>query len=208
MFGESRRVFVVVLRLGKSVRAIGAGFESTLTPDLFGVLATSLVDRIVPLEDLWSRREIEGLTAALVSVDLRRNAIALRDKMRARIGRVGGRDPIGKTAALLHLHAGISIIDLAENHGLTRQQFKRRFLAAEIVCAHISLSGARPLALVLGLSDLAGVASDVGFYDQAQMINEFHQFAGSSPTVFFRPHGSERSGVKLKLRGRPCEWPA
>jgi hypothetical protein len=38
------------------------------------------------------------------------------------------------------------------------------------------------------------------------MINEFRAFAGSSPTAFFQPHGSDLDDVNIKLRGRPSEW--
>lgn len=202
-----------ILRLGKSVRAFGVGFESTLTPDVFGVPAAELVDRIVPLEELWSRLEIEGLIAALAAADLRRNVAVLRDEVSKRLGRVASRDSVGKTAArLLRLHAGcLAVNDLAESHGLTRQQFRRRFLATAGLPPKLYARITRFQALVHSLlsadvSDWAGVSFDVGFYDQAHMINEFRAFAGSSPTVFFQPHGSERGSRKLKLDGRPCEW--
>ncbi len=133
--------------------------------------------------------------------------------MRTRIDRVTFRDSVGYTGAnLLRLHAGcVSINELAKSHGLTRQQFKRRFLATTGLPPKLYARITRFQVLVQSLlssdvSDWAGVSSDVGFYDQAHMINEFHEFAGSSPTVFFQPNGSERSSVKLKLRGRPCEW--
>jgi hypothetical protein len=38
------------------------------------------------------------------------------------------------------------------------------------------------------------------------MINEFRAFAGSPPTVFFQPHGSDLDSAKIQLRGRPSEW--
>jgi AraC-like DNA-binding protein len=201
------------VRLGKSVRAFGAGLDSTLTCDVFGVPAAELVDRIVPLEDLWNRLEIEKLVATYVNTDLRRSVSALRDEMTARTGRVTFGDTIGGTGTgLIRLHAGrISTKHLAESHGLTRQQFKRRFLAAAGLPPKLYSRITRFQALVHSLlstdvSDWVAVSSDVGFYDQTHMINEFHEFAGSSPTVFFQPHVSEGSSVKLKLRGRPSEW--
>ena len=202
-----------ILRLGNSVRAFGAGLESTLTREVFGVPAAELVDQIAPLEDLWNRLEIERLIATFASADPRQSISVLRNEMTARIGRLAGEDPFGRTVpALVKLQGGqMSINHLAESHGLKRQQFKRRFLAATGLSPKTYARLTRFQALVHSLlstdvSSWVAVSSDVGFYDQAHMINEFHEFAGSSPTVLFQPHGSEGGSVKLKLRGRPSEW--
>jgi hypothetical protein len=55
------------------------------------------------------------------------------------------------------------------------------------------------------VSRWVSVPPAVGFYDQAHMINEFRAFAGSPPTVFFRPHEHAQSAA-IQLRGRPSEW--
>ncbi|MBY0503440.1 MAG: AraC family transcriptional regulator [Bryobacteraceae bacterium] len=199
--------------MGKSVRAFGAGFDSTLSPNVLGVPAAELVDRIVPLKDLWSRLEIERLAAALMISDPRRHVTALRDEITKRTGGVAFRDSVSQSAGLLRLHAGcIPINDLAERNGLTRQQFRHRFLTAAGLPPKLYARITRFQKLVHSLlsadvSNWAGVASDVGFYDQAHMINEFHGFAGSPPTVFFQPRGSESISVKPRLCGRPYQWP-
>jgi hypothetical protein len=56
------------------------------------------------------------------------------------------------------------------------------------------------------VSQWASLSPTVGFYDQAHMINEFRAFAGSPPTVFFRPHTCDIDSAVIKLRGRPSEW--
>jgi AraC-like DNA-binding protein len=56
------------------------------------------------------------------------------------------------------------------------------------------------------VSQWASVSSAAGFYDQAHMINEFREFAGSPPTVFFRPHGVTIEPERTRLRGRPSDW--
>src|SRR5262249_49136376 len=38
------------------------------------------------------------------------------------------------------------------------------------------------------------------------MINEFRTFAGSAPTVFFRPHDSSIDPAMIRLIGRPSDW--
>jgi AraC-like DNA-binding protein len=56
-----------ILRIGKSVRAVGAVLPTTMTRDVFGVPASELVDRIVPLADLWPRDDVERLFTYVVS---------------------------------------------------------------------------------------------------------------------------------------------
>jgi hypothetical protein len=91
-----------ILQAGRFVRAVGAGFLSTLTPLLFGVPAAELVDRIVPLQDL------------------------------ARTSRPVGPETVGQTAPrLISLYAGrVSTGGIASSYGLSRHQFDRRFCAA------------------------------------------------------------------------------
>jgi AraC-like DNA-binding protein len=209
-----------ILRVGRTVRAVGAVLPPALTPDLFGVPASELVDRVVPLDELWPRDEVERLLAALAALDARRGAVALRGEVAARIGRarcrpgVGGRDAVGRTAPrLIALHAGrVSVEVLARGHGLTRQQFARRFAAAAGVPPKLFARITRFQSLVHALlatdvSRWAALSPALGFYDQAHMINEFRAFAGAPPTVFFRPHGGDAPPASVTLRGRPCEWP-
>ncbi len=61
-----------ILRLGRSVRAVGVGLQSALTLAAFGVEASDLVDQLVPLDDLWPRNEVERLYGSLLHLDTRR----------------------------------------------------------------------------------------------------------------------------------------
>ena len=105
----------------------------------------------------------------------------------------------------------MSIDSLASAHGLSRQQFARRFSASTGLPPKLFARITRFQALVHTLlstdvSQWASASSAVGFYDQAHMINEFREFAGSSPTVFFRPHRDTVLPDRTRLRGRPSEW--
>jgi AraC-like DNA-binding protein len=203
----------LILTTGRSVRAIGAGFTSTLTADILGVPASELVDRIVPLEDVWSRDAAERLAAWLSPLQTSERPAALRDVLVARIGRAQNPDRIGQLAALVIGRQGGrgSIEHLAGRHGLTRQQFARRFSAAAGLPPKLFARITRFQALVRTLlstdvSQWASVSSAAGFYDQAHMINEFREFAGSPPTIFFRPHGVTIEPERTRLRGRPSDW--
>jgi len=202
-----------IFRLGRAVHAVGACLPSTLTPGVFGVPVSELVDRIVPLQDLWTRDNVERLFASLSRVEIRRGLSALRDELVARIGQVSSPETVAEAAPrLIQIHAGlVSIDDMARSHGLSRQYFARRFRASAGMPPKLFARITRFQALIHNLLStdvsqwvLEGPA--VGFYDQAHMINEFRAFAGSSPTVFFRPHGDDIDSASIQVRGRPSEW--
>ena len=202
-----------ILRVGKTVRAVGAVFPPMLTRSVLGVPASELVDRIVPLDDLWARDDVERLCASLSCVEVRRGLSMLNDELVTRIGASGSAELVGRTAPrLITLHRGrVSIDEMSTRHGLSRQEFARRFHAAAGLRPKLYARITRFQALVHALlatdvSQWASVSSTVGFYDQAHMINEFRGFAGAPPTVFFRPHDSAIDPAAIQLRGRPSEW--
>jgi AraC-like DNA-binding protein len=204
---------VRILRVGRCVHAMGAVLPTSLTPDVFGVPASELVDRIAPLEDLWTRMDVERLFASVTCLEIRRSLSSLKDELVARVGRPSSRETVGQTAPRLIKSCGgrVSIDDLARSHGLSRQQFARRFWAAAGLPPKLfaRITRFQKLVHVLLSTDVskwASVSPGVGFYDQAHMINEFRAFAGSPPTDFFRPHGGKIDPTMIQLRGRPCEW--
>ena len=203
-----------LLRVGRSVQAIGAVLPSTLTLDVFGVPASELVDRIVPLQDLWAGDDVERLIASLSGLDVRRGLSALESELIARIGHASRRETVEQSASrLIKRHAGrVSIDEMARSHGLSRQQFARRFCAAAGMSPKLFARVTRFQSLVhvllsTDVSRWASASLGVGFYDQAHMINEFRTFAGSPPTLFFQPHDSNVNPTKkIQLHGRPSEW--
>ncbi len=202
-----------ILRVGRYVHAVGAGFPSTLAPHVFGVPASELVDRNVPLQDLWTSDDVERLFASRSRIGIQRCLSALKDELASRTGRPSSGQKVDQTAPqFIKVHAGlVSINGMARSHGLSRREFSRRFCAAAGLPPKLFARITRFQALVHALlstdvSRWASVSTAVGYYDQAHMINEFNAFAGSPPTVFFRPHGSDIDPAKIQLRGRPSEW--
>jgi AraC-like DNA-binding protein len=210
-----------ILRIGRSVHAIGAVLPTSLTRDVFDVSPSALVDRIVSLDDLWSRDQSERLLASVAAVGRTRAVSLLKDALLSRIGRPVAshaegsscRETVGDTAAHVIIVRGgcVSIGRLAKSHGLSRQQFARRFTASTGVTPKQFARIARFQALVQALlttdvSRWALLPSGLGFYDQAHMINEFHSLAGAPPTIFFRPHDDSIDPARIRLRGRPSDW--
>jgi AraC-like DNA-binding protein len=202
----------LILRTGHSVRAVGAVFASTLTTDILGVPAPELVDRIVPLEEIWACEEVEKLGASLACFPLSKSVAALMDVLIGRIGCRSHHEETDQAALVISRRGGrVSIDGLAGRHGLTRQQFARRFSSATGLPPKLYARITRFQSLVHTLlstdvAQWASVSSAVGFYDQAHMINEFREFAGSPPTTFFRPHDDANGPRRTRLRGRPCDW--
>jgi AraC-like DNA-binding protein len=202
-----------ILRVGSSIRAVGAGFRPTLTPMVFNVPASELVDRIVPLEDLWTRYEVERLFESLSSLAIGRCVSTLRDVLMARIALLAGPEAVSQAASVLIARRGgrVSVADMAASHGLSRLQFSRRFRAGvglpPKLFARITRFQSLVHALLLtDVSQWASMPSTLGYYDQAHMINEFRAFTGTPPTVFFRPQDDLVDPGRVQLQGRPSEW--
>jgi AraC-like DNA-binding protein len=201
-----------LLHVGRSVDAVGVVIPVVMTYGLFGVPATELVDQIVDLQDLWGQDPVERIGAAMAGLSPQACVALLRDEVVSRLGRIDS-DAIalGATRAIQRGAGTVSVDRLARHHGMSRQLFARRFAAAAGVRPKLFARITRFQSLVhmlltTDVSQWAAQASAAGFYDQPHMINEFREFAGSSPTVFFQPHGGETARAGIELRGRPSEW--
>lgn len=125
----------------------------------------------------------------------------------------GSFDQVGHAASrAIAIRGGrVSIEEMAGRYGSTCQQFARRFSTATGMTPKMFARVTRFQSLIHALlstdvSEWASVAAGVGFYDQSHMINEFREFAGASPTLFFQPHGDTADAPNLQRRGRPSEW--
>ena len=201
-----------ILRVGRQVQAVGAVLPPALTGSGFGIPPSELVDRIVALEDLWSRNDVESLMELLSTLQIRQRLSELRGALLARIDQPSARNSAEHMATGLIARRGgrVSVDDMARSHGLNRQQFTRRFSVAAGLTPKLFARITRFQSLVRALllsdvSEWVSVAPAVGFYDQAHMINEFRAFTGLSPTVFFQPHDTV-APPRVQLRGRPSEW--
>jgi AraC-like DNA-binding protein len=202
-----------ILCPGRHVQAVGAVLPAVLTASVFGVPASEVINRIVPLEELWTRSEVDSLVNALWSRHTRQQVATLCGALVARIRQRSDCETIGRVASrLITVRGGrVSIDQMARSHGLSRKQFACRFSAAAGLTPKLFARITRFQSLVHTLlssevSEWVAVAPAVGFYDQAHMINEFRAFAGSPPTEFFQPHGGGVDPLMIQLRGRPCEW--
>jgi AraC-like DNA-binding protein len=202
-----------LLRVGRQVSAVGAVLPSLLARHLFGVPTPELTNRIVPLEDLWPRRDVERLCDRTAGRPLHQGLAEVRDELLQRLHPAAHLPTIEHAAVrvLTARRGRIAIENVADRAGISRQTLARRFHQATGVPPKFFARIVRFQELVHGLlsSDVsrwASVATEAGFYDQAHMINEFRSLAGAPPTVFFQPHDDTIDPARVQVRGRPSEW--
>ena len=201
------------LRVGRRVRAVGAVLPSILASAVFGVPAPDLVNQIVPLQDLWPRERVERLHAALTGLSLHDGLAVLRRVLLRPLDPAARLDTVEGAAArlLAARHGRLSIEQMAAHYGVSRQWFGRRFHEAtgvppKLFARIVRFQGLVHSLLATEVSGWSRVAADVGFYDQAHMINEFRDFAGAPPTRFFQPHDDTIDASRIQVQGRPSEW--
>ncbi|HEX4423319.1 MAG TPA: helix-turn-helix transcriptional regulator [Kofleriaceae bacterium] len=156
---------------------------------LFGVRASALTDRLVPVADLWGRQvgdlcgellAARGVTEVVgrlsdafarrshdgaepASAALARRAVRLLEGEEVRVERVAQR--LGVTAR--HLRRAF-----AESIGIGPKEFARTVRLQRAV--HRAETS----------SDWGRIAADVGYYDQAHLIGEFRELVGLTPVEF------------------------
>jgi AraC-like DNA-binding protein len=78
---------------------------------------------------------------------------------------------------------------VAAQAGMSPRQFRRRCfeesgLAPKHLCRILRFRHACELAISRG-SGWAAIAADAGYFDQAHLIHDFHEFTGRAPVSFF-----------------------
>jgi AraC-like DNA-binding protein len=149
-------------------------------------------DEAIPLQNLWGKhgRAIEELMCEAASAE---------DGMRVLEAALVPLRPLSSfqnAIGYLASNGGrVRLEDIARGTGLGIRQFRRRCIEetglsprhlARIgrfrnACSHI-VQSARV--------DWADLASEFGYYDQAQLINEFREFSGLAPGAYLRQRGT------------------
>lgn len=184
--GPDTRPVPVVRRPGSS--AVGIRFRPGTAPAMLGVPADALRDLRLPLAELWGddakrlEDRLEGAGSAPDRLEL------LEDGLRRRL--VDAERPDGLVAAAVTRLRGrepLPVRDLADALAVSERQLRRRFHAAvgygpktlaRILRFHRMLALARQRA---SRGDLARLALDAGYADQAHMTAECTRLAGVPP---------------------------
>jgi len=161
---------------------------------VLGIGMHAIANRVVALEDVLGR-EAPLLAERLHGTASWAARFAILDEALARRAQAGPAPAPEVAWALGRIEATggrVAIGDLAEAIGCSRKRLARRF------CEDVGLGPkrlariARFEAAVRGLAageDLAALALDCGYYDQAHFNREFRELAGCTPTAFLREGG-------------------
>jgi AraC-like DNA-binding protein len=183
--------FVAPLAPGTNI--IGARCHPGVAPSLLGIAASDLLNQIVPLGDVWGRVE----TARFARIaDERRLSAQISAMEVALLGRVANGRPADKAARAAiqwiarHPRGGVG--QLSQWLGLSSRQIQRRFVTAvgygpklfQSVLRFQSLLNLADLGARAAVqSNLAQLAADAEYADQAHMTREVQRLSGNPPTM-------------------------
>ncbi|HZE37788.1 MAG TPA: helix-turn-helix domain-containing protein [Stackebrandtia sp.] len=165
---------------------IGATFRPGGSVPFLPVPGGELRDGLIGLDDLW-RREGAVLRERLLEADGAAARVGLFEDLLAARALGTATDP-AVTYAVAALSRGLPVAAVTDRLGLLPGRFARRFgdrvgvtpkLYARLLRFQRTLR-----ALNRPHSQLARVAADQGFYDQAHMAHEFRTFSGASPSAY------------------------
>lgn len=179
--GPNTTAFVVDLPAG--TRVVGARLRPGGAPGLLDVAAESLRDARVPVDEVWGD---EGARLAASLDESSDPAAGIRSWLAQRTARATRPDPLVREAVLRLERPDTEIGGLADDLGLSERQLRRRVVAGVGY-------GPKRLARVLRLQraleagraggDLARVALDAGYADQAHFTNDCRALAGVPPSA-------------------------
>jgi AraC-like DNA-binding protein len=168
----------------------GVRFRPGHAPRALGVAADELLDRRVDLADLWGRQAAERLLDRPSAVD---DAVAGRllattpspVSIRSSLSTV---DPV-VDEALRRLDAGTSRLgDLLTGLGVGERQLRRRFTHA-VGYGPATYLRVRRLRRAMDrartTADLATLAAEAGYADQAHLSRDCRELTGTTPSRFF-----------------------
>lgn len=172
-------------------RVVLLRFKPGWSAALFGVAASALADRVVPLEALWGR---PGRDLGLELLEARTLAEVLDRITRAVVGQ-SGQTPESSSARLARRAASLieggtgRVEDLAGQLGVTARHLRRVFADTIGVGPKDFARGVRLARAVrmAGLSrDWARIAAEAGYYDQSHLIADFRELTGDTPRALLK----------------------
>jgi AraC-like DNA-binding protein len=178
------------LRLAPGTPIVGVRFRTGAGPAVVGVGAADLRDQDVPLDDLWNRAGAEMAARAVNAPDWRARLGVMVNGVAARLGQARTPDPVGVgVARMLAERPGRALALVAGDVGLSERQLRRRVeeavgypprMLARILRFQRFLRAAR----VSGPGrDLARLAADAGYADQAHLTRECRTLGGRPPAA-------------------------
>ena len=167
---------------------VGVYFRAAQASPFLHLPVSELTDRVVGIDDVW------GTAGAALSTDLcgldeaarvDRLEAALLERLEKHRARTAGIDAAGLAASLLRCGAHVTVEQLANTAGVSRQHLTRVFhervgVAPKTFCNLARFQSSLIYAGRAGV-DWAQAASAMGYADQSHMIAEYRRFSGLTP---------------------------
>jgi len=175
----------LLLRAAGRARTIGIRFHPHTAGHVLGIPANELTNTATELDHLsrplW--RELEPLAELHGPLD----AIQVLDQVIARRDFKSDEQLADAVRELEGSRGSMRIAEIAYRAGLSARQFERRFLSAvgippKLFCRMQRFQRVFP-ALENQHDGWADTAARCGYYDQAHLIRDFHEFAGKPPAL-------------------------
>ncbi|MCM3921229.1 helix-turn-helix transcriptional regulator [Frankia sp. AiPs1] len=164
-------------------------------PTVLGIAACDVVDRVLPLHELWGR-SADQLTDDLAGIgdDPERAAAVLVAALDSRVREAGPAGPSRANlvqAAAVELSTSASgapatVSGVARQVGVSERQLRNLF-AQTVGLPPKQVARLNRIRAVLdrtGRQPWARLASDAGFYDQSHLTADFHHIMGVTPGQF------------------------
>ena len=156
---------------------------------VFGVSASALTDRIVPLSEVWGARgaTLASTVLALRDSDRAVSAIASAMMERAAAAPVSSAVQIARRACVLLEAPGARIEHVARELGVTERHLRRAFRDGTGVSPKQFARAARlhrAVRIAKTEADWSRVAAAAGYSDQAHLVTEFRRLTGLTPAKF------------------------
>src|SRR5215218_2366752 len=169
--------------------AVGVRFRVGAAGGALGLPASELLDRTVGLEDLWGAPGAELAERLATAPDARAGLAVLAAEVARRGSERGAIDAVVRAAAVRAARPGVAVEALSAVVGLGERQLRRRFADAVGYgpkTLQRILRFQRFLALARdqpGPPDLAQLAFEAGYADQAHLTRECGRLAGLPPAA-------------------------
>lgn len=159
----------------------GVRFRPGRWTGVLGVPGERILDATVPLDELWGSRA-DALRERLVNAASAEERVEVFQSVLPHPGEAG---PVERAIAFLERAEGCAgVEDLADEAGMSARQFRRvclekTGLTPKLLARVLRFRNAA--ARVHAAQSAAALALDCGYYDQAHLIRDFHEFAGRTP---------------------------
>jgi AraC-like DNA-binding protein len=178
-------------------QVVGVRFHPGKAGTLLGIAPGELTDENLALEDAWGARA-RALDERLREAKTPGETIALLLASIPPPQRPP--NPVQRAIEAISADHGACDLDMAAGQAnLSVRQFRRRCLEESgLTPKHLSrvlrFRYACELAQRAGRPDWPDIAAAAGYFDQAHLIRDFHEFAGATPMAVFSNTGGGLSG--------------